>query len=201
MRNIAIVVFLGLTATFAGCSSIDMGQYSTNGPRFDVFEYFQGYTRGWGIVQDRKGRLLRQFVVDIEGHTNANGALVMEENFRWNDGELSERTWIISTTTANDSVSEKNIISYRGRAADVIDTAQGTAAGNVLNWSYVLDLEVDGKTWEISFDDWMFLQPDDILINKAVMTKFGFQVGEITIVFAKTSEGPAIDTFAGKEIL
>ncbi|CAG36872.1 hypothetical protein DP2143 [Desulfotalea psychrophila LSv54] len=55
----------------------------------------------------------------------------------------------------------------------------------MLNWQYQLNLKVDDSTWKINFDDWMFLLNDDMLINKATMSKFGFEVGEITIIFRK----------------
>jgi hypothetical protein len=31
----------------------------------------------------------------------------------------------------------------------------------------------------------MFLQPDDVLINKATVKKFGFTIGEVTLAFKK----------------
>ena len=172
------MVFLWLLSLFVlgGCSGIEINTYADRKPVFKLFDYFEGTTRGWGIVEDRAGRVLRQFVVDIEGSINSAGQLVLEEDFRWSDGETSRRVWTIDR--------EKDG-SYIGRAADVIGTAQGQAAGNALNWNYLLDLEVDGKTWTLRFDDWMFLQPDQVLINRATMSKFGFRVGEVTITFAK----------------
>ncbi len=64
--------------------------------------------------------------------------------------------------------------------------AQGRAAGNALNWAYDLELEVDGSGWKFGFDDWMFLQPDNVLINRATMKKFGFRLADITIAFIKS---------------
>lgn len=162
-----------------GCSSSSVQQYSENRPRFDLFEFFDGSVRGWGIVQDRSGTLLRQFVVDIDGQIDAHGRLVLTEDFVWNDGELSRRIWTIDPHHA---------LTYSGRADDVIGVARGRAAGNALNWNYVLDLEVDGSSWNVAFDDWMFLQPDDVLINRATMKKFGFRLGDITIAFIKRKD-------------
>jgi hypothetical protein len=167
-----IVVIISLSA----CSGVDIREYRDFEPKLSIFEYFKGTTKGWGIVQDRKGELTRQFVVDINGYTNDKGELVLDEDFHWRDGEKSKRTWIIGKESAH---------IYNGRAADVAGVAQGQSYGNVLNWQYTLNLEVDESVWKIQFDDWMFLQPDNVLINKAEMTKFGFKVGEVTIVFVK----------------
>jgi hypothetical protein len=37
----------------------------------------------------------------------------------------------------------------------------------------------------VQFDDWMWLVDERVMINKAVMTKFGFKLAEITISFTK----------------
>lgn len=162
----------------SGCSAVDMKQYSGNTPALDLYHYFSGHTKGWGIVQDRKGTLTRQFTVDIEGTVNNDGSLTLKEYFDWSDGEKTERTWILNKQDSH---------SYTGSAEDVVDGAEGTLYGNVLNWKYLLDVKVDDANWKIAFDDWMFLVSDEILLNRATMSKFGLKVGEVTIVFQKYS--------------
>jgi len=169
---ISLLVLIFMT----GCSAVDMEQYSSNSPKLDLFDYFIGETKGYGIVQDRKGTLTRQFTVDITGIIQADGSLNLYEKFDWSDGEKSTRTW---------KISKKNQHLYSGTAEDVASPADGIAYGNVLNWQYLLNLKVDDSTWKIKFDDWMFLVTDQVLINKARMSKFGLTVGEVTIVFQK----------------
>ncbi len=169
---ITLFVLIFLTS----CSAVDMKQYGANSPKLDLFNYFIGETKGYGIVQDRKGTLTRQFTVDITGTIQVDGSLKLYEEFDWSDGEKSTRTWII---TKND------VHLYSGTAEDVASPADGIAYGNVLNWQYLLNLKVDDTTWKIKFDDWMFLVTDQVMINKAKMSKFGLTVGEVTIVFQK----------------
>jgi hypothetical protein len=173
MRLLFIAALLMLTS---GCSTIDMTAYRDNRPRFDLFDYFEGKTRGWGIVQDRKGRLLRQFTVDIDGQVTGPDQLRLHEEFSWSDGKFETRTWFVNRRGEH---------GFTGTAADVVGEAEGVSAGNVFNWEYHLNLEVDGRTWKIAFDDWVFQVSDEILINRANMSKFGITVGEITIVFQK----------------
>jgi hypothetical protein len=59
------------------------------------------------------------------------------------------------------------------------------AAGNALNWAYTLRLTVDGRTWDVQFDDWMFLMDERVMLNRAVMSKFGIRLGEVTLAFHK----------------
>ena len=42
-----------------------------------------------------------------------------------------------------------------------------------------------GKNIKIRFDDWIFKQDERVAINRAKMTKFGFKVAELTVVFFK----------------
>ena len=42
-----------------------------------------------------------------------------------------------------------------------------------------------GKDIKISFDDWIFKQDNEVAINRATLTKFGFKVGELTVFFKK----------------
>lgn len=170
-----IIIFLSMLIV-AGCSTVDVKQYRDRKPVFDLYSYFQGETIGWGIVQDRKGVLLRQFVVTIQGSITENKELVLQEHFVWNDGEIQQRTW---------SISAKDAHRLDGTASDVVGTATGEVYGNVLNWKYYLDVKVDDANHTLHFDDWMFLQNDNVLINKTKMSKFGIHLGDITIVFNK----------------
>ena len=74
---------------------------------------------------------------------------------------------------------------WRGTAGDVVGEAVGEVAGNALNWRYTLKLPVDGKVYEVQFDDWMYLMDQNTLINRASMSKFGFELGEVTLFFRK----------------
>ena len=172
-RHITIVI---ISLLLSGCAKVDIEKYGNNTPQFDLVEYFSGVTIGWGILQNRKGELLRQFVVKIDGSLDESRNLILHEDFHWNDGEISKRIWRI-TPQGNRQ--------YIGVADDVVGTAEGRSAGSALNWTYTLAIEVDGSTWDIKFDDWMFLQQDGVLLNRAEMSKFGFKVGEVTIAFQK----------------
>jgi hypothetical protein len=39
--------------------------------------------------------------------------------------------------------------------------------------------------WEVQFDDWMFLMNDRVMLNKAVMSKLGVTLGEVTLSFSR----------------
>lgn len=154
---------------------MNINDYKDIKPSLNLFDYFKGKTRGWGMFQDRNGTLKRQFVVDITGTINDQGHLVLEEDFVWHDGEKSKRVWTISKENNH----------FSGTASDVIGTAKGESSGNAFHWKYVLNLPVGDKTYKVNFDDWMFLQPDGVLLNRAKMSKLGIALGEVFISFKK----------------
>jgi len=173
---IRLAVIITALIALSGCSSADITRFKGETPRFDFVEYFKGDTRGWGMVQNRQGMVTRRFIVDMVGSLNSSGEFLLREDFHWSDGEEEERTW---------TVVPRDRHHLTGTAADVVGTAEGTGYGNALHWRYHLLVDVDGSQWKIHFDDWMFLQSDNLLINTLQMSKFGFDVGRITIVFSK----------------
>jgi len=181
MRPMNPLMLLLLPLLLAGCAGVDPARYATTTPEFRIEEYFLGQSRGWGMVQDRSGAVIRRFTVDLEG-AKEDEEFVLREWFVWDDGENEYREWRIRSTGEQ---------SYEGRAGDVVGIATGIVRGNALNWRYRLKVSARGSDWVLSLDDWMFLQPDGVLLNRATMTKFGFRVGEIIIAFQRTGSAEA----------
>jgi hypothetical protein len=169
--------FLVLIAAFAlaGCASVDVERYRAQTPVLDLRQYFNGTIDGYGLFQNRSGEVVKRFhvVIDARGQGDTG---TLDERFAWADGSHSRRVWTL-TDLGNGH--------YRGQADDVIGAAAGQAAGNALQWRYVLALDVDGTTYHVDFDDWMFLMNDKVMLNRSVMRKFGFTLGELTLSFHK----------------
>lgn len=175
MMKLAVALLTILTIT--GCGTMNPRDFENSARKLDLFDYFNGHTRAWGIFEDRFSRVRRQFTVDIHGHVEGD-TLVLEEYFTYADGELQERVWTIRRIDEH---------RYTGTAADVIGEAQGEVRGNALHWTYQLSLKVGDRNWKVDFDDWMFLQPDDVLLNRARVSKFGFDIGSVTLAFRKSA--------------
>ena len=154
---------------------MDIAKFSNKKPLFVLEEYFKGNVDAWGLFYDRFGNLKRQFNVKIKGTWDGK-TLVLDEKFKYDDGEKDQRIWKI--TKINDQ-------KYIGQADDVVGNAEGISNGNALNWSYDLILKIKDYNLKVSFDDWMFLQEKGILINRAELSKFGIKLGVVTITFLK----------------
>jgi hypothetical protein len=63
--------------------------------------------------------------------------------------------------------------------------AGGRISGNALWWAYRLRLPVGEKLYDVNFDDLMYLQEDGVLLNRLVMKKLGFRLGEVLIFFKR----------------
>lgn len=161
----------------AACTGMKPTDFANTEPKLAIERYFDGETRASGIFEDRFGRVRRQFTVDITG-TVKGDTLVLDERFHYSDGESDRRVWTITKTGPD---------RYEGRADDVIGAATGEASGNALNWQYDMDLKVGDGTMRVHFNDWMFLQPPGVLINRARVTKFGIEIGQVTLAFTQTA--------------
>ena len=150
-------------------------------PEFTLEEYFQGRTMAWGIFEDRFGKVQRQFVVTIDGTWDGT-TLELNEDFIYNDGETENRFWTVTKTGDG---------TYEGKTENVIGEAAGTSAGNAFNWTYQFNLKVGESYWKVRFDDRMFLQPDGVLLNKAVVTRWGFKLGTVFLSFSKPATPPS----------
>lgn len=168
----------------AGCTEMKPSDFSGSTPRLLIEEYFAGKTLASGIFEDRFGKLRRQFTVEIDGEWDGE-AFVLDERFVYSDGEEAQRVWRIRKTGPH---------SYEGVAGDVIGTAQGEAFGNALRWRYEMDLKVGDGNWRVRFDDWMFLLPSGVLINRARVSKFGIEIGTVTLAFVKPHQVANVST-------
>ena len=175
-------IFIGsimITLLLTGCSNMKPQNFKESQQKFILFDYFEGDTHAWGIFEDRFGNIRRQFQVDING-TIENDVIILDERFLYDDGEKDQRIWRIRKTGDQ---------TFEGTADDVVGTAKGEVEGNALHWEYYLNLKVGDSAYKVHFDDWMFLQPGGVLINKAKISKLGFEIGNVILFFKKPPIG------------
>lgn len=169
-----LCVFAGMLG-LAGCGSVDVRHYADETPVLDLRDYFDGTLDAHGIFQDRSGEVVKRFHVVIEASWEGDTG-TLDERFTYSDGTTQRRVWTIVRRDAH---------TYTGTAGDVIGEAKGEARGNALRWRYVLELPVEGKTYHVNFDDWMFLMDERVMLNRSEMSKFGVRLGEVTLSFYK----------------
>ena len=162
-----------------GCSSPSVRQYANEKPNLDLSEYFNGTIDAYGIFTDRSGEVKKRFTVLLVAQWKVvDGKKVgtLDESFEYSDGTKQKRIWTLTETAPG---------KYIGKADDVVGDALGESAGNALNWAYTLALPVDGTIYHVQFNDWMYLVTPKVMLNKAKMSKFGIDLGEVTLSFYK----------------
>ncbi len=177
--SIRATLAIGLVLLLTACGvGMKLEDFEGQEPEFRLEEYFLGPTKAWGWFEDRFGKIQRRFVVDMTG-TVEEATLILDEDFVYDDGETENRVWRIQILGDG---------RYSGTTNGVIGSAEGRVVGPALNWSYDFDLKVGERTWQVHFNDWLIQQDEHVVINKAVVSKFGFTLGEVTLFFKKPED-------------
>ena len=174
-RRLLLSTAVAAPLVMAGCAGPQMADFAGQKPVLDLAEYFNGRIDGYGMFQDRSGNVVKRFTVVMDCSWTGNTG-VLDEAFTYSDGTTERRVWTLIRADNG---------SYPGTASDVVGVAKGQTAGNAFHWNYTLNLPVDGKTWEVQLDDWMYLIDERIMLNRATMSKFGVRVGDLTLSFTK----------------
>ncbi|NBF11797.1 DUF3833 domain-containing protein [Pseudomonas sp. Fl4BN1] len=166
---------LVLCLLLAACSGQDVKQYRNENPQLELRQFFSGRVQAWGLFQKRSGEVLKRFHVQIDSRSEGE-AFIMHEAFTYSDGSRQVRVWTLRPAGPG---------LWRGTADDVVGEALGEVSGNTLHWRYVLNLPVEGKTYQVHFDDWMYLLDENTLANRSYMTKLGVELGQVTLFFRR----------------
>lgn len=162
--------------TLTSCST-EIKDYENSQPKLDIKTYFDGKIIAWGMVQDYSQAVTRRFCVDITGTWQGNTG-TLDEKFYFQDGEVSSRIWTLNKLDES---------RYQGQASDVVGIATGQQKGFAFHWQYHLNIEVDGETYEVFLDDWMYQIDKDRVFNRTKMEKWGIEVAQIILFFDKSS--------------
>jgi len=174
-RRLLLTAGLAGAATLAGCAGPKISDYVGEKPALDLRTYFNGTLDAYGVFTDRSGQVVQRFTVVMRCTWDGDNG-VLDEDFVYSDGTTSKRIWRMKHLGDG---------RYSGTADDVVGVALGETRGNAFRWGYTLALPVDGRVWNVTFDDWMYLIDDRVMLNKAFMSKFGVRLGEVTLSFVK----------------
>ncbi|MDB2391206.1 DUF3833 domain-containing protein [Alphaproteobacteria bacterium] len=187
-RLVCTLVIAGATMVgLSSCAQKDVTEFANRQPTLMLERFFGGQTVAYGIFEDRFGNVRRQFRVNLNGQLEGD-VLILDEEFLYDDGERAKRVW----TIANSGMNAAGHYQYQGTADDIIGTASGIVAGNTMNWSYDVVLNMSGQDVEVHFDDWIYKQDEDVAINRAYISKYGIEIGSVTIVFLRGKAAAAV---------
>lgn len=165
-----------IVISLTSCSSIDIKQYQSNKPAFDIANFFNGPLTAHGIVKNRSGKVTRYFNATIAASWDDNGVGTLDEVFNFDDGEIQKRIWTLVPNGDG---------SYTATANDVKGSSVTQEAGNALFMNYKLEVNVNGRTIVVNIDDKMYRVNDSTVINESIIKKFGIRFGSVTITIVK----------------
>ena len=175
LTRLGAVPLLASAPFLASCAGPQVQNYAQEKPLLDLRTYFNGTIDAWGLFTDRSGQVVKRFTVVMDCSWKGDEG-VLDEAFVYADGTQQRRIWRLKALPDG---------RYTGQADDVIGQAAGQVSGNAFRWTYTLALPVDGRVWHVDFDDWMYLMDDRVMLNKASMSKWGVQLGEVTLSFTR----------------
>lgn len=159
----------------SACSGVSIHDYADNKPAMVVPEFFNGSLSAHGIVKNRSGKVTRYFGASINAYWE-DGVGTLDEVFTFDDGQEQRRIWKLVKDKSGD---------YIGSANDVVGTSKLKVAGNSIFLDYILRIPYGDDTVDIRIDDKMYLVSDRVLLNESIMTKWGINVGQVTLVIEK----------------
>ena len=128
LKSILLIISLFLITSCSNKSAMKPEDFKNKEPRLIIEEYLSGNVKAWGVLQNRSGKVTRQFSADLDGSWDGE-QLILKEKFNWDDGEIQNREWKII------KIDENN---YEGTAGDVVGKAKGYSYGPAFKFEYVL---------------------------------------------------------------
>jgi hypothetical protein len=180
MNTISSYFILLFTLLFlSACSSVDIKQYENNQPKLILDQFFNGDLTAHGILKNRSGEVTRYFNVTMTGTWDENGVGTLAEKFIFDDNSIEYRTWVFTPIQTDSG------IQYLAKANDTLSETMIDLSGNAFFMNYDLLINYKGDDLEVNIDDKMYLVSDKVIINESIMTKYGIEVGYITLTIIK----------------
>lgn len=152
--------------SFAGQMPSD---YAETKPSFDLRHHLCGPMKSEGIIYGPSGRVVSQFVADMEGIWEGDSG-ELHEVFHFASGNVDHRLWKINLTESG---------SYSATASDVVGHALGHVKGMAAQSRYKIKLGPEAGGHVLSAIDWMYLSANGVILNRTQFRKFGIKVGEL----------------------
>ncbi|WP_305988774.1 DUF3833 family protein [Roseibium sp. MMSF_3544] len=140
--------------------------------------FFRGKTVGKGVFESKLAGVYRPFTVYLNGTWNQRTfTLRLREDFVYEDGERDTKTWFFQKVADG---------RYVGQRADVIaPTNVTTDDSGALRFSYIAEIETENGPLLLRFDDTLTKVDRRTVKNTAKVTKGGFTVGTVELIFKK----------------
>ena len=80
IKSILLIISLFLITSCSNNSSMKPEDFKNKEPRLIIEEYLLGDVKAWGVLQNRSGKVTRQFSADLNGKWDGK-QLILDEKF------------------------------------------------------------------------------------------------------------------------
>lgn len=160
-------LMLVLAAPLAACAAAPADPAGPLVP-LTLEQAFAGRSTGAGVFRDITGTE-RRFTARLNG-TLRGDRLTVIEDFVYDDGQQDRLTWVFDRAGPG---------RWTGRREDTVGTAAVTEDGRTIRLTYTADFRSLSGTTRLGFADVIYARPDGLIVNDAVVTRFGIPVGRV----------------------
>jgi hypothetical protein len=170
------LLVLAAALALSGCALAPGLPNETGGSAFVIERDLAGETTARGQFSAING-VKRGFTAHLTG-TRSGHTFTLAERFEYDDGEKDQKTWVLSLLGDG---------KYSGAREDVVGTAKGWQDGKAFRLAYdvVLPGENGKEGLKVHFQDVMVLTAEGVVLNRASVGKFGFQVGQVELTIKR----------------
>ncbi len=174
MRALKLTAALALFP-LAGCANAPAPEAAFQDAPLKIERFLAGRTHAEGVFRNTLTGSERKLTATLNGKWNGR-TLVLAEDFVFADGARDRKTWRLTKLPDG---------TWTGTREDVIGTATGVQDGKSFRLSYEADLTSQGSATVVRFDDVLTQTAPNVVLNRAVVSKFGVKVGEITLTIRR----------------
>ncbi len=176
LRNFAIAAATALTASLSGgCATVPATGTALAPQGVALERDFRGRSYAKGVFTNRITGSARPFTVVLNG-TWGGDVLRLREDFVYADGEKDVKTWVFTRRTPT---------RWTGTREDVVGEADVTVENGVVRISYEIDLPTSSGKVRLRFEDVIERRTDGMIVNRAIVSKFGVPLGDVDLVFSR----------------
>jgi hypothetical protein len=173
-RRLLLATMPAAAFTLAGCASPTADDYAAEKPVLDLRRYFNGMLDALACSPTAAARWCAASPWCMDCRWQGDDG-VLDEDFTYSDGTRQRRIWRLTRRLAMAATPAAPTTWWAKPRARPRQRCTGNTPWPAGGRAHL----------NVQFDDWMYLMDDKVMLNKAVMSKFGIQLGEVTLSFTK----------------
>lgn len=174
------LVALLLPALLGACDSAEPSAFAGEAPALACDRFFEGHLESWGVFENRSGAPTGVVTTRIDGRRDGD-TVTLAQTLAYPDGHRQDRAFAIRRLDDHH---------YAATSAEIVGIGLAEGYGNTCRWQYELRLEPGAALGTVWLEQWMYLQPDQTLINRTRISKLGVTLASVTESFRHVAAQP-----------